>query len=388
MSNLFCEQCGMRMHNHKLERSYNRFGREYSRQRNMSYAAPYSASSPHNTHRASDPIDMDATFDNFRESISIDSLDSKYDEVDALLEQMQVGVENSLFEDFTEQNIFKKLGDRFVEQRDFGLDKCTEAAKEVFNLGVFMSWAKVSPEQRMALAMAYAKKVAEAFELQFFNGISFEVMKEGVWGSNKGDGIIHLSTSLVVDRSLSPFQIIETITHELRHQYQFEAIRGYHNVPEDVVKEWIIADQIYNHDDPSCFDPWGYHYNSWEIDARYAGETVVRNISRDWFNAKGLKGKTIDRISLRQSLIREGYPEAMLDSTVHNLLQLEGRAASMLYSWLNKGTKPEFDDIEGINSDILRNRLKMKEPAIILSYGMLVNNPSRNSRYFKSLLSD
>lgn len=420
VSSLFCEQCGMRMHNHQLKHTFNnQFARESSQPRTMSNAATSHTASLHNIHKPYNRSGMEATFDSFRESIKIDSLDSRYD-VDDLLDQMQVSVENRIFEDFTERKIFEKLGKGFVEQRDFGLDKCTEAAKEIFNLGVFMSWANLYSEQKMSLALAYAQKVAEAFELMRFKGVSFEDMH--VWGFNRGDGIVHLSNNLVAERKhnphnghrypivreivetpeikdypyelpdilLSPFLIIDTITHELRHQYQFEAVEGYHNVPEEVVKEWMISAQIYHNDvESSCFDPWGYTYNPREVDARYAGETVVRNISRDWFNAKGLKGKkTIDRILLRQSLSREGYPERMLDSTVHSLLQLEGKAAAMLEAWLNKGTKPEFDNIEGVNSDLLRNRLRMKEPAIILSYGMLVNNPSRSSRYFKSLFSD
>ena len=73
--------------------------------------------------------------------------------------------------------------------------------------------------------------------------------------------------------------------HELRHQYQSEAIRGYHNVPDDVRQEWATAEQIYNYDQPYCYDPWGYTYNPLEIDARFSGETVVRNVTHDMFNA-------------------------------------------------------------------------------------------------------
>lgn len=388
VNDLFCGECGMRMHNHKPEPSYNRFGRENPQPGNMSHPSSYGASSPH-VRRPSGPIGVGAAYDPKRDWAYSGSFDSKYDDMDALLEQMQADVENRIMADFTEGKIFENLGRRFLEQRDFGLDKCTEAAKEVFNLGVFMSWGRISPQQKMKLAADYARKVAEAFELVRFKGVKFEDMEPGVYGSNCGDGIIHVSTVFAFNGYLSPFMIIDTVTHESRHQYQAEAVAGYHNVPDEVVKEWKISDQIYNGSQSCCFDPWGYRYNPSEIDARYAAETVVRNISRDWFNAKGIKGKkAIDRISLRQRLSREGYPEQMLDSTVHNLLQLEGKAAHMLEAWLHKGIKPEFGDIEGVNSDILRNRLKMKEPAIILSYGMLVNNPSGNSGYFKNLLSD
>lgn len=176
------------------------------------------------------------------------------------------------------------LGENFVEERDFGLDKCTEAAKEIFNPAIIENWSNLSLEQRKVIAGAYAAEVANAFELHNFTGVYFENLDPGVMGYNNGDGSIHLSNDLITAWT-SPLEIMNTITHELRHQYQFEAVLGYHNVPEDVVKEWATAQQIYNYDQPYCYDPWGYTYNPLEIDARYAGETVVRNVTHDMINA-------------------------------------------------------------------------------------------------------
>ncbi|MCD8297330.1 MAG: hypothetical protein LUC88_07140 [Prevotella sp.] len=178
----------------------------------------------------------------------------------------------------------EKLGGNFVEQRDFGLDKCTEAAKDIFNPGVIENWANLSLEQRKEIAGAYAAEVAGAFELQNFTGVYFEDLDPGVMGFNNGDGSIHLSNSLIAAWT-SPLEIMNTITHELRHQYQFEAVSGYHDVADDVKKEWATAQEIYNYDQPYCYDPWGYTYNPLEIDARYAGETVVRNVTHDLINA-------------------------------------------------------------------------------------------------------
>lgn len=183
-----------------------------------------------------------------------------------------------------DRETIEKLGVNFVEQRDYGLDKCTEAAKTIFNPGVIKNWANLSLEQRKEIAGAYAAEVAGAFELQNYAGVFFEDLESGVMGYNNGDGSIHLSNNIVAAWT-SPFEIMNTVTHELRHQYQFEAVQGYHNVSEDVVKEWSVAQQIYNYDQPYCYDPWGYTYNPLEIDARYAGETVVRNVTHDMINA-------------------------------------------------------------------------------------------------------
>lgn len=53
---------------------------------------------------------------------------------------------------------------------------------------------------------------------------------------------------------------------------------------DEVRNEWAVASAIYNYDQPSCYDPWGYTYNLLEIDSRYAGETVVRNVTNQLIN--------------------------------------------------------------------------------------------------------
>jgi len=204
------------------------------------------------------------------------------------IDEFFIGIYDSVKDFLTGNNADAKaienLGSNFVEERDFGLDKCSEAAKEIFNPGVIENWANLSLEQRKEIAGAYAAEVANAFELQNFTGVYFEDLDQGVMGYNNGDGSIHLSNTLIAPWT-SPLEIMNTITHELRHQYQFEAVQGYHNVADDVRKEWATAQEIYSYDQPYCYDPWGYTYNPLEIDARYAGETVVRNVTHDMINA-------------------------------------------------------------------------------------------------------
>jgi len=96
--------------------------------------------------------------------------------------------------------------------------------------------------------------------------------------------------------------------------------------------------------------------------------------------------RVINKQQLRARLVQEGYSGALLEKTTDDLLKLDGKAAEMLHSWLDNGIKPEFDDIEGLNSKLLRENYQMKEPAIILSYGMLMNNPVQNSKHLKNAL--
>lgn len=176
-----------------------------------------------------------------------------------------------------------KLNEGITEGREFGLDKCSEAALEIFNPGVIAEWGNMSLKERKDIACMYADQVAKAFELENYKGVYIEAMEPGVLGSNNGDGTIHIS-DLLIGEYTTPFQIMDTITHELRHQYQSECVNGYHDVSDEVRNEWAMATAIYNYDQPTCFDPWGYSYNPLEIDSNYAGNTVVRNVTSQMFN--------------------------------------------------------------------------------------------------------
>lgn len=234
-------------------------------------------------HKLSEMPAVREAIDGCKASIS-DTLSDWSHKIDDFIIGIYNGVKEFFAGNDADAKAIENLGENFVEERDFGLDKCTEAAKEIFNSGIIENWSNLSLEQRKEIADAYAAEVANAFELQNFTGVYFENLDPGVMGYNNGDGSIHLSNDLITAWT-SPLEIMNTITHELRHQYQFEAVQGYHNVPEDVVKEWATAQQIYNYDQPYCYDPWGYTYNPLEIDARYAGETVVRNVTHDMINA-------------------------------------------------------------------------------------------------------
>lgn len=166
--------------------------------------------------------------------------------------------------------------------REFGINECTEAAKQIFSPEVLENWASMSPEERMEKAHEYGERVAESFQLVDYKGVVFEPM-EGKNGYNKGDGHAYISTDLVNEQR-SPLQLVDTITHELRHQYQSECIQGYHFVPDSTRTEWINGMLAYTTEMPWAEDPWGYKYNPLETDARYAGESVVREMTKDFIN--------------------------------------------------------------------------------------------------------
>lgn len=87
---------------------------------------------------------------------------------------------------------------------------------------------------------------------------------------------------------------------------------------------------------------------------------------------------------LKSRLLEEGYIESNgLDRTVENLLGLEGKAREALETWIATGKVVNFEPIEGIDRRYLRDKLKMKDPAIILAYGMLLAEPKYNAMFLK-----
>lgn len=166
--------------------------------------------------------------------------------------------------------------------RDFGINECKEAAKKIFSPDVIDNWASMSPEQRAEIAQQYGDKVAESFRLVNYGGVVFETM-EGKNGYNNGNGHAYISSDLINEQK-SPLQIIDTITHELRHQYQSECIAGHHFIPGETRLEWLNGALMYTSEMPWAEDPWGYKYNPLETDARYAGESVVREMTKDYIN--------------------------------------------------------------------------------------------------------
>lgn len=94
--------------------------------------------------------------------------------------------------------------------------------------------------------------------------------------------------------------------------------------------------------------------------------------------------ETINPKSLRERLIEDGYPDTEItDNTVKHLLAMNSDAIGMLKKWLESGRVPKFEAIEGIDKTFLRDNLKMKDPAIIMAYGMLLDNPKYNAMLLK-----
>lgn len=172
--------------------------------------------------------------------------------------------------------------------REYGLQECADAAKEIFTTDVISNWGLMDVETRNELVQQYAEAIGKGMDINF-KGVVWEDMTSTdgtyTYGYNSGDGYIHLNPDFLVNPAML-MNLVDTVAHEARHQMQREAIDDPEKfgIDEATVKEWTAGFENYTQEMPSAYDPWGYQYNPVEIDARYFGESMVRELTKDIIN--------------------------------------------------------------------------------------------------------
>lgn len=182
----------------------------------------------------------------------------------------------------------------YTNEREFGIQECSQCAKEIFTKEVIRDWPQMDYRNRLAILQEYGESAAECLGVKS-GDIVFKQMKPGEFGYNNGDGNIYLNKGLIEDPRYI-ILLIDTIAHETRHQYQKEAIQNpeKYGISPEVAKEWEYALVNYTTENCSKYDPWGYHYNPAEIDARYFGETIVREFTKDLINDSEMCSQSSD----------------------------------------------------------------------------------------------
>ena len=175
-----------------------------------------------------------------------------------------------------------------VEAREYGVKECADVAKACFTPEIIQAWGLMNLESRDQVIQEYANGIGEAMGINF-KGIVWEQfpIENGMYtyGYNAGDGYVHLNVDMLADPG-QLMHVVDTVAHEARHQLQNEAIENPSKFPIDeaTIKEWTVGREIYTLDQPSAYDPWGYTYNPMETDARYFGESMVRELTKDLIN--------------------------------------------------------------------------------------------------------
>lgn len=169
-----------------------------------------------------------------------------------------------------------------VEAREYGVNECVDIVKACFTPEIISSWGELDLDARNAVVQEYACGIGDALNINF-KGIVWETfpIENGryIYGYNAGDGYVHLNVDMLANPG-SLMNVVDTVAHEARHQLQNEAIENPEKFPIDeaTIKEWTVGKDVYTLEMPSAYDPWGYIYNPMETDAKFFGESMVREL--------------------------------------------------------------------------------------------------------------
>lgn len=226
----------------------------------------------------------------------INEMTKEVQEIPSLPEVQEVKTEYNVVKDVWSDfvNSIKEYTDavpeskEIVEAREYGVKECADVAKACFIPEVIRAWGMMDLDARNKVIQEYANGIGEAMDINF-KGIVWEQfpIENGMYtyGYNAGDGYVHLNIDMLADPG-QLMHVVDTVAHEARHQLQNEAIDNPSKFPIDeaTIKEWTVGREVYTLDMPSAYDPWGYTYNPMETDAKYFGESMVRELTKDIIN--------------------------------------------------------------------------------------------------------
>lgn len=147
--------------------------------------------------------------------------------------------------DFTSfiHDIKEKITDLFSPSLEYigdstGIMECSEALEDIFTNDRLIEWPNHSPEERAEILNEGAYIIGKELGINI-KGIKFESMEPESRGMNSGDGYLVLNSDVLYDPSLI-VDAMDTVTHESRHQLQFEAIEHPENfnIDPEVIESW------------------------------------------------------------------------------------------------------------------------------------------------------
>lgn len=136
-SDLFCERCGMRIYTHLPQKNTNVAKQSDRAHSAASRSMEHPSDAKHGLRTLSEMPDVKAVIDSCKASLRVNYPDISV-LIDDLRERILEDINEIIDSDFKDLDVFKTLGPHFIEERDFGLEKCSEAAKKFFPLGVIM----------------------------------------------------------------------------------------------------------------------------------------------------------------------------------------------------------------------------------------------------------
>ena len=159
-------------------------------------------------------------------------------------------------------------------------DETAEIMAEVFSRDVLESWAEMSLEEKSSKLNEYYIKAGANLGIET-KGVIVEPLESeqpGMisFGYNSGDGYIHINEN-VLNEPTYLAQVLDTATHEMRHQFQNDVLASPENftdIPQNVFDTWEYEMQPENYISPD-YDYQGYYEQAIECDARGFAENVL-----------------------------------------------------------------------------------------------------------------
>lgn len=181
----------------------------------------------------------------------------------------------------TETEVFENK-QYLSEVDEIRINETADIMTEVFSEEVIVSWSELSLEEKSVKLNEYYTKAGQNLGIDT-KGVIVEPMysESGTisYGYNAGNGYIHLNEAVVDDPGMLG-QVLETSTHEMRHQLQFDVIANpsaFSDFPDDVLEKWKYEWNNYINPD---YDFQGYYEQAIETDARDFSEDVLKSYSQ------------------------------------------------------------------------------------------------------------
>lgn len=188
------------------------------------------------------------------------------------------GVEETS-EDSETREINNSEGVEYSEADIERIEIAADIMGEIFTDEVISNWENLSVEERAAYLDEYYAKAGQALGIDT-KGVYVDdlwaIYQPGVMGVNCGDGYLGIDIRLVEDPSQLG-ELLDTTTHEMRHQLQNDALRNpdaFPDIPEETLQQWQY--ELENYVDPA-YDFEGYQSQVIETDARAFAEEVVND---------------------------------------------------------------------------------------------------------------
>ncbi len=193
------------------------------------------------------------------------------------IQEIPIADESAILESLDVELLEKK---HFISEVDeMRVDETAEIMAEVFTEEVLTSWTEMSQEEKTEKLNEYYIKAGENLGIET-KGVIVEPMPSEpgmiAFGYNSGDGYIHLNEEIVNDPDWLG-QVLDTATHEMRHQFQSDVLASperFPDIPKDVLAEWRYEMDPRNYINPD-YDYEGYYNQTIERDAREYSANVL-----------------------------------------------------------------------------------------------------------------